>query len=148
MPHLRHAATSRHLARPARREKSNNAPRRLSRRGSNRGSDSFRCRYATIRRECAPAHLLWRRDGAPSSCVRRRSTFPRVKFLSRVLTALNLLPSIATLASITPAPSPRGSAILHGSSVPTKCCSSSAARLPRTPLTRSSNEVADVALWH
>jgi hypothetical protein len=28
-----------------------------------------------------------------------RSTFPRVKFLSRVLTALNLLPSIATLAA-------------------------------------------------
>jgi hypothetical protein len=35
-----------------------------------------------------------------SSCVRRRSTFPRVKFLSRVLTALNLLPSMATLAPL------------------------------------------------
>jgi hypothetical protein len=31
-------------------------------------------------------------------CARRRSTFPRVKLLLRVLTALNLLPSIATLA--------------------------------------------------
>src|SRR5262249_4227747 len=35
-----------------------------------------------------------------SSRARRRSTFPRVKFLSRVLTALNLLPSIATLAFV------------------------------------------------
>src|SRR5262249_860688 len=35
-----------------------------------------------------------------SNCARRRSTFPRVKFLSRVLTALNLLPSIATLDAV------------------------------------------------
>src|SRR5262249_5443774 len=33
-----------------------------------------------------------------SNCVRRFSTFARVKSLSRLLTALNLLPSIATLA--------------------------------------------------
>ena len=30
--------------------------------------------------------------------MRRRSTLPRVKFLSRLLTALNLLPPMATLA--------------------------------------------------
>src|SRR3954447_23980051 len=33
-----------------------------------------------------------------SSCARRRSTFARVKLRSRLLTALNLLPSVATLA--------------------------------------------------
>jgi hypothetical protein len=35
-----------------------------------------------------------------SSCARRRSTLARVKFLSRLLTALNLLPSMATLAVV------------------------------------------------
>src|SRR5262249_2777765 len=38
------------------------------------------------------------RDTLSSNCLRRRSTFALVKFLSRLFTALNLLPSIATLA--------------------------------------------------
>ena len=41
----------------------------------------------------------WRARAPLSSiCARRRSTLARVKFLSRVLTALNWEPSIATLA--------------------------------------------------
>ena len=47
-----------------------------------------------------PKHRLGDALGATlsSSWARRRSTFARVKFLSRLFTALNLLPSMATLA--------------------------------------------------
>src|SRR5260221_834087 len=49
---------------------------------------------------CLSAVSSWERYRATlsSSCARRRSIFPRVKLRSRLLTALNLLPSIATLA--------------------------------------------------
>lgn len=48
---------------------------------------------------CRSAVSSWLKYRATlsSSCARRRSTFARVKFLSRLLTALNLLPSMAIL---------------------------------------------------
>src|ERR1700685_2096311 len=48
---------------------------------------------------CRSAVSSWLRYRATlsSSWARRRSTFARVKFLSRLFTALNLLPSMATL---------------------------------------------------
>jgi len=49
---------------------------------------------------CRSAVSSWPRyrDTLSSNCLRRRSIFAHVKFLSRLFTALNLLPSIATLA--------------------------------------------------
>src|ERR1700716_4302342 len=49
---------------------------------------------------CRSAVSSWLRYRATlsSSCARRRSTLARVKFRSRLFTALNLLPSMATLA--------------------------------------------------
>src|SRR3954467_11232361 len=51
---------------------------------------------------CKSAVSSWLRYRATlaSSCARRRSTFARVKLRSRLLTALNLLPSMATLALV------------------------------------------------
>ena len=40
------------------------------------------------------------RDAGPSTCSMRLATFATVKFLSRLLTALNLLPSIATIVRV------------------------------------------------
>ena len=69
-----------------------------------------RAQAARAQSPCALA-LAWAQEGSQANqcgwlgaskdmvfVARRRSTFPRVKFLSRGLTALNLLPSIATLA--------------------------------------------------
>src|SRR3981081_3735219 len=51
---------------------------------------------------CRSAVSSWLRYRATlsSSCARRRSTLARVKFRSRLFTALNLLPSMATLAFV------------------------------------------------
>ncbi len=54
----------------------------------------FRNEYLT-----SPVSPLYLFATLSSICARRRSIFARVKFRSRLFTALNLLPSIATLAS-------------------------------------------------
>ena len=77
-------------------------------------SFSFRCAVLVASASdgsCRSAVSSWLRYRATLSfiCASRRSIFARVKFLSRVLTALNLLPSMATLGVVN-SPSSRQSA--------------------------------------